>query len=401
MVGLPLSLDGSRGRAATRGSGRGRGPRGPARGPRHRGRAVRRAPDHRHRPPGARRRAGPGSGPDARWSTRPPPPSCWRPGSTPRATGRDRRGPGGTVGSAPGRRSPPGRRSAAPGTGGPGPAHLRPGRPTVHPSPGCPRPGAPPVEVGGAGGAGAGRGGGSGRHPVGPGPRPARRVLPGPRSSLTVHSGTGVDQLASALQSRGVIGSSLAYRIWGQFHGTPGVLPGSYAFDKNSSFDRGQRRDLGRAQRVRPGGPARVHRVGGGPTGGAVPGARRHLVRAPGHRRHRALPVAAGRLDQPGRPARDGRVHPGPGGDRHRPPVEDGRPVRRRGRPARAHCRGGQAGLHPVPGHHRRLHRREGGGAHEEHGPGGPGDLQPAGGGHAPADGLHRPLRRGARRRHR
>ncbi len=55
---------------------------------------------------------------------------------------------------------------------------------------------------------------------------------------VTVHSGSGVDQLASALQSRGVIGSGLAYRIWGQFHGTPGILPGDYAFDKNSSFDR-------------------------------------------------------------------------------------------------------------------------------------------------------------------
>jgi UPF0755 protein len=59
---------------------------------------------------------------------------------------------------------------------------------------------------------------------------------PGAQVILTVHSGSGVDQLASALQSRGVIASGLAYRIWGQFHGVPGILPGAYAFDKNSSF---------------------------------------------------------------------------------------------------------------------------------------------------------------------
>jgi UPF0755 protein len=59
---------------------------------------------------------------------------------------------------------------------------------------------------------------------------------PGAQVILTVHSGSGVDQLASSLQSRGVIGSGLAYRIWSQFHSTPGILPGSYAFEKNSSF---------------------------------------------------------------------------------------------------------------------------------------------------------------------
>lgn len=61
----------------------------------------------------------------------------------------------------------------------------------------------------------------------------------GPRGSqviVTVRSGTGVDQLASDLQSERVIGSSLAYRIWSQFHGVSGVLSGSYAFDQNSSF---------------------------------------------------------------------------------------------------------------------------------------------------------------------
>jgi UPF0755 protein len=59
---------------------------------------------------------------------------------------------------------------------------------------------------------------------------------PGAQVIVAVSSGTGVNQLASTLASRGVISSSLAYRIWGQFHSVPGVLSGSYAFDKNSSF---------------------------------------------------------------------------------------------------------------------------------------------------------------------
>jgi UPF0755 protein len=59
---------------------------------------------------------------------------------------------------------------------------------------------------------------------------------PGAQVIVAVRSGSGVDQLASTLQSRGVIGSGLAYRIWGQFHGVPGILPGEYAFNKNSSF---------------------------------------------------------------------------------------------------------------------------------------------------------------------
>ena len=58
------------------------------------------------------------------------------------------------------------------------------------------------------------------------------------------------------------------------------------------------------------------------------------------------------------------------------------------------------ARAHPLPGDHRGLHRGEGRGDHQEHGSGGPGHPQPAGQRHAPADGLHRPLRRGPGRRH-
>jgi UPF0755 protein len=58
----------------------------------------------------------------------------------------------------------------------------------------------------------------------------------GPRVIVTVRSGTGVSQLASTLQAKHVLDSSLAYRVWGLFHSLPGVLSGSYAFRQNSSF---------------------------------------------------------------------------------------------------------------------------------------------------------------------
>lgn len=58
----------------------------------------------------------------------------------------------------------------------------------------------------------------------------------GPQVIVTVPSGSGVDQVAATLESKQVIGSSLAYRIWSQFHSLPGVLAGAYAFNRNSSF---------------------------------------------------------------------------------------------------------------------------------------------------------------------
>lgn len=59
---------------------------------------------------------------------------------------------------------------------------------------------------------------------------------PGPQVIVTVRSGTGANQLASTLASKGVIGSSLAYRIWSQLHSPPSIQSGSYAFHQNSSF---------------------------------------------------------------------------------------------------------------------------------------------------------------------
>jgi UPF0755 protein len=58
----------------------------------------------------------------------------------------------------------------------------------------------------------------------------------GPQVIVAVRPGTGVNQLASTLAGRRVIGSSLAYRIWSQLHHPPPVLSGSYAFHQNSSF---------------------------------------------------------------------------------------------------------------------------------------------------------------------
>ncbi len=68
------------------------------------------------------------------------------------------------------------------------------------------------------------------QHEASPGGPPGAQVI------TTVRSGTGTGQMAADLEAKGVISSSLAYRIWSQFHGTPTVLAGSYAFRRNSSF---------------------------------------------------------------------------------------------------------------------------------------------------------------------
>jgi UPF0755 protein len=52
----------------------------------------------------------------------------------------------------------------------------------------------------------------------------------------TVPKGAGLSSFAGTLQKDGVIDSSLAFRIWISVHGDPGVLTGSYAFNKNDSF---------------------------------------------------------------------------------------------------------------------------------------------------------------------
>ena len=53
---------------------------------------------------------------------------------------------------------------------------------------------------------------------------------------VAVPKGAGVSSFAGILQTDGIIGSSLAFRIWISIHGDPVVFAGSYAFNKNDSF---------------------------------------------------------------------------------------------------------------------------------------------------------------------
>ncbi|HEX3459515.1 MAG TPA: endolytic transglycosylase MltG [Acidimicrobiales bacterium] len=53
---------------------------------------------------------------------------------------------------------------------------------------------------------------------------------------VTVPKGAGVSSFSGTLAKDGVIGSSLAFRVWISIHGDPGVFTGSYAFNKNDSF---------------------------------------------------------------------------------------------------------------------------------------------------------------------
>jgi UPF0755 protein len=53
---------------------------------------------------------------------------------------------------------------------------------------------------------------------------------------VSVPKGAGISSFSGTLQKDGIIGSSLAFRIWISIHGDPGVSTGSYAFNKNDSF---------------------------------------------------------------------------------------------------------------------------------------------------------------------
>ncbi len=58
----------------------------------------------------------------------------------------------------------------------------------------------------------------------------------GPQVVVTVAPGESTDAVVSALHQHGVIGSSLAFEIGDFFHGSPTVLPGSYAIHQNQTF---------------------------------------------------------------------------------------------------------------------------------------------------------------------
>jgi UPF0755 protein len=59
---------------------------------------------------------------------------------------------------------------------------------------------------------------------------------PGPQVVVTVHEGESADAVVDALSQQHVIGSSLAFQVSEVFHGTPAVLPGSYALHQNLAF---------------------------------------------------------------------------------------------------------------------------------------------------------------------
>jgi peptidoglycan lytic transglycosylase G len=58
----------------------------------------------------------------------------------------------------------------------------------------------------------------------------------GPQVVVTVHEGESTSSIIDSLSRRGVIGSSLAFQVFDVFHGSPTVLPGSYALHENQSF---------------------------------------------------------------------------------------------------------------------------------------------------------------------
>jgi UPF0755 protein len=58
----------------------------------------------------------------------------------------------------------------------------------------------------------------------------------GPQVVVTVHEGESTSDVVNALRAQHVIGSSLAFRISEVVHGSPTVLPGSYALHRNLAF---------------------------------------------------------------------------------------------------------------------------------------------------------------------
>jgi len=58
----------------------------------------------------------------------------------------------------------------------------------------------------------------------------------GPQVVVTVHEGESADSVISSLSQQHVIGSSLAFQVSDIFHGTPTVVPGSYALHQNQTF---------------------------------------------------------------------------------------------------------------------------------------------------------------------
>ena len=381
VVGLPLSLDGTRGPAARAAEEEAEALADLLGAPRGRGRALRRAADHGHRPPGADRRWDQGAGPAGRGGPD---------GGRRHADGLARRpaddgerpSPGPTPTTAPPDGAVPGRRrrpadDAVPYAVGPGAATGASTAPGAVPH-GPPAPSAPVAARRGrgivVGRARAGR-----RATSGSAARPTRRARRVPRSWSPSRPGRrGRHGLAAGVQGRDRELARLP--DLDRVQQRAGCRSRASTPSDGNSSSGGPGRAGRRAQRVPAGGAARVHRLGAGRAGG--PAARATTPptsTAAGDRRHRAVAVAARRVPASRACSAPGTYTVVPGEtdeqllgtmvDRFDAQADAARPGRR-GRPAR---------LHALPGGHRGLHRGEGGRARQEHGPGRPGRLQPSG----------------------
>ncbi len=58
----------------------------------------------------------------------------------------------------------------------------------------------------------------------------------GPQVVVTVTQGESTSSIVDSLSAKHVIGSSLAFHVFDVVHGTPSVLPGSYALHENQTF---------------------------------------------------------------------------------------------------------------------------------------------------------------------
>ena len=58
----------------------------------------------------------------------------------------------------------------------------------------------------------------------------------GPQVVVTVNEGESTNSIVDSLSAHHVIGSSVAFQVFDVFHGSPTVLPGSYALHENQSF---------------------------------------------------------------------------------------------------------------------------------------------------------------------
>ena len=185
----------------------------------------------------------------------------------------------------------------------------------------------------------------------------------GPQVVVTVHQGESTDSIVNSLSQQGVIGSSLAFQVSEVFHGTPTVLPGSYALHQNLSLLRG---------RARSWPPGRTSTRSTSVPASRSPRWRRRSTACPGHSGGEFAKTAASgavhsMFSPPGSNNLEGMLGTGnylvlPGRDRHHHPDRHGaalRPRRAGGRPH--HGVGGRTGYDAVPGAHRRLHRGEGG----------------------------------------